>query len=418
MPGQDGGRARRGVDLNQLKLDWITSEAQRLKQRIILIDIDFKNAFNSMSQDALWVVMRAYNIPDVDLLEAIYSRTTACMDPEDARCATITFLTGVIQGGASSPRIFTIFINALLEHLTCTGQALGISHGIEETEQFNNVAFMDDVTVLTQDNAGAQTLLDATQEFESWSNMRLNLTKTVVVDIDGGSGEMDPPHLTYHQRPVKVFKVTESCRHLGFWATPNGNMTATKQRVLVRTKEVLGLLTHHPLETKVARELFQSMAISVFRFSAAQVRWSQAELDQLQSVWTQAYKRAEYLSNGTANDVFVFPKKWGGGELSTPVNIIAQELCNNIRRCLVHDDVSRSITIQELQRAKDEWMCNTLDELYEEMELWQWNEVQHNRWTRALKACNQVKVRPIWYVDEQENEDKKLSWATATRLLV
>ena len=62
-------------------------------------------------------------------------------------------------------------------------------------------------------------------------------------------------------------------------------------------------------------------------------------------------------------------------------------------------------------------MCNTLNELYDEMELWQWNEVQHNRWTRALKACNQVRVQPLWYVDEQENEDKKLSWATATRLL-
>ena len=102
VPGQDGGRAGRGVDLNQLKLDWITSEAQRLKQRILRIDIDFKNAFNSMSQSALWAVMRAYNLPDIDLLEAVYSRTTVCMDPEDARCATITFLTGVIQGGASS----------------------------------------------------------------------------------------------------------------------------------------------------------------------------------------------------------------------------------------------------------------------------------------------------------------------------
>ena len=193
VPGQDGGRAGRGVDLNQLKLDWITSEAQRLKQRIIRIDIDFKNAFNSMSQDALWAVMRAYNIPDVDLLEAIYSRTTVCMNPDDARCAIITFLTGVIQGGASSPRIFMVCINALLEHLTCTGQALGVSHGIEETEQFNNVAFMDDITVLAQDNAGGQVLLDATQEFETWSNMRLNLNKTVVVDIDGGSGEVDPP---------------------------------------------------------------------------------------------------------------------------------------------------------------------------------------------------------------------------------
>ena len=81
VPGQDGGRAGRGVDLNQLKLDWITSESQRLKQRIIRIDFDFKNAFNSMSQSALWAVMRAYNLPDIDLLEAVYSRTTACMDP-------------------------------------------------------------------------------------------------------------------------------------------------------------------------------------------------------------------------------------------------------------------------------------------------------------------------------------------------
>jgi hypothetical protein len=151
---------------------------------------------------------------------------------------------------------------------------------------------MDDITVLAQDNAGGQALLDATQEFKTWSNMRLNLNKTVVVYIDGGSGEVDPPQLTYHQRPVKVFKATESCRHFGFWATPNGNMAATKQRVLVRTNEELGLLTHHPLETKVAKELFQSMAISVFRFSAAQVRWSQAELDQLQLAWIQAYKRA------------------------------------------------------------------------------------------------------------------------------
>ncbi len=163
-PGQDGGGAGRGVDLNQLKHYWITSEAQRLKRRVFCIDIDFKNAFHSMSKSALWAVLRAYNIPD--LLEAIYSRTTACMDPEDARCAIITFLSGEIQGGASYPRIFTIFVNALLEHLTGTGKALGISDGIEETEQFNNVAFMDDITTLSQDNGGAQSPLNAVQEFE------------------------------------------------------------------------------------------------------------------------------------------------------------------------------------------------------------------------------------------------------------
>jgi hypothetical protein len=182
-----------------------------------------------------------------------------------------------------------------------------------------------------------------------------------VIDIDGGSGEVDPPQLTYNQQPIKFSKTQ---RAAGTWA----------------------------------KELFQSMTVSVFRFSTAQVRWSQAELDQFQSFWRQAYKRAEYLANCTANNVFIFPKKWGGEELSTPVNIIVQELCNNIRLCLVHDDVAKSITIQELQQAKDEWMCNTINELYDEMELCQWNTVQHNRWARSLKVSNLVGFRPMWYL--------------------
>ena len=77
----------------------------------------------------------------------------------------------------------------------------------------------------------------------------------------------------------------------------------------------------------------------------------------------------------------------------------------------------RALTIQELQRAKDECMCNTINELYDEMELWQLNAVQHNRWGRALKASNRVGVRPMWYTDELEDGEKKLSWATGTRSL-
>jgi hypothetical protein len=124
---------------------------------------------------------------------------------EGARNTIITFLTGVIQGGASSPRIFIIFINALLEHLTSTGKVLDISHGMVGTEHFNNIAFMDDITTLAPDNTGSQILLNAIQEFEDWSNMLLNLGKTIVMDIDGGSGQLDPPTLTYKGRMVKTF---------------------------------------------------------------------------------------------------------------------------------------------------------------------------------------------------------------------
>jgi hypothetical protein len=106
-------------------------------------------------------------------------------------------------------------------------------------------------------------------------------------------------------------------------------MTATKQRVLEKTEAALAVLTHHRFEAKTAKELFHSMAVSVFRFSAAHARWKQKELDKIQSLWVQAYKRAEHLAARTASDIFVFAEDWGGKEHSTPANIIAQAHCNN-----------------------------------------------------------------------------------------
>ena len=256
-------------------------------------------------------------------------------------------------------------MNALLEHLTCTGQALGISHGIAETEQFNNVAFMDDTTTLAEDKAGAQILLNATQDFEAWSNMRLNLSKTVVVDIDGESGEVDPPQLTYNQQPVKVFQATESCRHLSFWATPNGNMAVTKHCVLAKTKDVLGLLTHHPLETKVAKELFQRMKISVFRFSAAQVRWIQSELDNLQSLWVlKAYKRAEYLANGTTTYDVWYMMMW---QSPSPFK--------NFNEPRTSGCVTRSMSSITRWSSGNRMKCNIIDgpERYQIVTRWEFN---------------------------------------------
>ena len=55
------------------------------------VDVDFTNAFNAMSQAALWAVMRAYGIPDVDLLMSLYEHSTVTMAPNDPQCATITF---------------------------------------------------------------------------------------------------------------------------------------------------------------------------------------------------------------------------------------------------------------------------------------------------------------------------------------
>jgi hypothetical protein len=94
-PGQSGGRQGRSADINLNKLEWVTREAIAQGKRVYRVDVDFTNAFNAMSQAVLWAVMRAYGIPDVDLLLSLYEHSTVRMAPNDLHCATITFDTGV-----------------------------------------------------------------------------------------------------------------------------------------------------------------------------------------------------------------------------------------------------------------------------------------------------------------------------------
>jgi len=47
----------------------VAHEAHRQGKRVYRVDIDFRNAFDAMSQVALWHVMNMFHILDVDLLE-------------------------------------------------------------------------------------------------------------------------------------------------------------------------------------------------------------------------------------------------------------------------------------------------------------------------------------------------------------
>jgi len=66
---QGEGRQGRCVGINMQKVHFMQQEARRQGKRVYRLDIDFKNAFNAMSQAALWQVMRMFEIPDDDLLE-------------------------------------------------------------------------------------------------------------------------------------------------------------------------------------------------------------------------------------------------------------------------------------------------------------------------------------------------------------
>ncbi len=65
---------------------------------------------------------------------------------------------------------------------------------------------MDDITVVAQDDPGSQVLMDAVQEFEFWSNTKLNMTKTVAMNINDEGEEKDTE---WQERVVQIRRVTK-----------------------------------------------------------------------------------------------------------------------------------------------------------------------------------------------------------------
>ena len=129
-----------------------------------------------MSLAALWQVIRMFQIPDLHSLEQIYEGATVRLAPDDEESATITFNTGKAQGSITSPQLFNIFINALLRMLTVTGQNSDISHGLqickdqkgdnqrdENGYQFNNIGFIDNISIFADTPEGMQKLLNVVQ---------------------------------------------------------------------------------------------------------------------------------------------------------------------------------------------------------------------------------------------------------------
>jgi len=71
-PGQGGGRQGRCVGIHMQKVHFIQQEARRQGKKFYRVDIAFQNAFNAMSQAALWRVIRMFKIPDGDDDDCFY----------------------------------------------------------------------------------------------------------------------------------------------------------------------------------------------------------------------------------------------------------------------------------------------------------------------------------------------------------
>jgi hypothetical protein len=117
--------------------------------------LDFRNAFNSIDHEALWRWLKELNIPDVDLLQSLYSGAYHTADLPYGRSAEVILSRGQKQGDKSSPLLFGLVFNALLLALKATGVGHRTITGLRAPAR----GFADDLALVTKSEADMVRLL-------------------------------------------------------------------------------------------------------------------------------------------------------------------------------------------------------------------------------------------------------------------
>ena len=80
------------------KIDFLARQAREQRRVLLRADVDFANAFNSVSHGALWAVLEGFGVPDVDWLKQLYAKLTVRLKGEADEGSSIVLNTGVAQG--------------------------------------------------------------------------------------------------------------------------------------------------------------------------------------------------------------------------------------------------------------------------------------------------------------------------------
>jgi ribonuclease HI len=375
---QEGFRKLHSTQRQVQSLHWAIEEASHKRTKLYVVYIDFANAFNSVDHEALWCWLQEMNVPDVDLLRSLYDHAHYTADLPYGKTASISLTRGTKQGDKLSPLLFDLVFNCLLLALRATGIASRLMTGLRSPAR----GFADDLVLCTQSAADMNCLMTVVSNFGHWSGMRVKLAKSVASAFDfAQKEELATGEILFEGAPFRHLPADEQFCYLGVRAsilartagrrrwrpTVSPNLAEEKAHVFSATKELSSVAKHHRYRLGQMVPAMQMVAAARFRYSAALVPWTDAELDQLHKVWLQVHRAAWRLPPGFASAPFVLPEAQAGLTVPHPRVVLIQALTTLIEQLCALPDELRQQTVSRYRRLCDRCGCHNERELAEHL---------------------------------------------------
>jgi hypothetical protein len=265
--------------------------------------VDFEKAFDSISRNLLWPVLRKHGISGklYRCIRSMYEDVKARVRSGAKFSSYIRCSQGVKQGDVCSPVLFSLFINELAIEIIQNGKH-GISLNFELVELFI-LLFADDIVLLSQTITGLQTQLNNLYSSAVRLELKVNLEKTAIVVFRKGGYLAKKEKWFYGRERISV---VGAYKYLGIYFTTKISFTHACQDLVCKAKRaVLSILR--------SMYKFQNDSVEVFfRLFDKQVEpivqygseiWGIEKGNEIEKLHLFAMKKFLHVDNRTPNDI-------------------------------------------------------------------------------------------------------------------
>ena len=173
-PQQQGFLPNRSILKNVLDIDYAAMTTALTTNNGALVLFDFASAFPSISQDYMFNLLAATGVPlnALNMIRALYDNNRCTVQSNGVQVRGFTMTAGVRQGCPLSPLLYAICAELLIERIRMELPTAVVR------------AYADETAVLVQNIwIDIPKLARIFNDFGNAANLRLNLSKTVVIPL-------------------------------------------------------------------------------------------------------------------------------------------------------------------------------------------------------------------------------------------
>ena len=292
LPQQTGFMPGRPTTEPTYTVRQVVEKSVEFIKKAYIAFIDFRSAFETLDRPSLWLILKAADLPAkiISLFKELYSSTENSVPVNGKLSSSFPIQNGVRQGCATAPELFNYVIGHILNETQYTHPfVISYAQG-----SLSDVAFADDVAVLSDYLHQLKSALETLSSTASRVGLQINWKKTKIMPIEN---TVSAP-LSTVEINGQACEVVRQFTYLGSIISSSGildgEISARSARVSSVFGQLLRAVIHKPqISRHTKARTYNTTVSSIILYSSKTWLITQTQLGRVDAVQPRHLRRVE-----------------------------------------------------------------------------------------------------------------------------